>query len=86
MAISTEYLTAAGEIVAAAASVKDAAAALRSRDPAMRVLVVDAIDMRDETPALVLERHSIYLASSNGQCLSLTEQLTEATALILTQD
>jgi Ni,Fe-hydrogenase maturation factor len=86
MAISTEYLTAAGEIVAAAASVKDAAAALRSRDSAMRVLVVDAIDMRDETPALELGQREIYLASSNGHCWSITEQLTEATALILTQD
>jgi hypothetical protein len=85
MAITAEYLSAAGEVVLAAHSVREAAALLRSLDPAMRVLVVDTMDMRDETPAWVTGQRSVYLAGSNGHCWSVTEQLAEATALILTQ-
>jgi Ni,Fe-hydrogenase maturation factor len=86
MAITTEYLKAAGEVVAAAVSVREAAVLLRTRDTAMRVLVVDAVDMRDEAPAWVAGQRRIYLGSSNGHCWSLTEQLADATALILAQD
>ena len=86
MAITPDYLRDAGEVVSAAASVRDAAATWRVRDPAMRVMVVDAIDMRDETPALQLGSRSIYLATSSGLCVSLTQQAELATAMILTQD
>ena len=86
MAITPDYLRDAGEVVSAAASVRDAAATWRVRDPAMRVMVVDAIDMRDETPALQLGSRSIYLATSSGLCVSLTQQPELATAMILTQD
>ena len=86
MAISPDYLRDASEVVAAAASVREAAAAWRARDPAMRVVVVDAMDMRDETPALTLGRRRIFLATSNGHCWSTTGQAAEATALILTED
>ena len=86
MAITPDYLRDAGEVVSAAASVRDAAASWRVRDPAMRVMVVDAIDMRDETPALQLGSRSIYLATSSGLCVSLTQQAELATAMILTQD
>jgi len=48
--------------------------------------VVDALDMRDETPALLLGQRRVYLATSNGHCWHVTEQPLEATALILTQD
>ena len=86
MAITPDYLRDAGEVVSAAASVRDAAATWRVRDPAMRVMVVDAVDMRDETPALQLGSRSIYLATSSGLCVSLTQQAELATAMILTQD
>jgi hypothetical protein len=52
----------------------------------MRVVVVDAMDMRDETPALLLGARKVYLASTNGHCWSVTEKADDATALILTQE
>lgn len=86
MAITAEYLRGVGEVVSAATSIREAAASWRKRDPAMRVVVVDAMDMRDETPALTMGRRRIYLAASNGHCGSLTDQPLNATALILTED
>jgi uncharacterized protein YbjT (DUF2867 family) len=86
MAITPDYLREAGEVVSAAASVREAAATWRARDPVMRVVVVDAMDMRDETPALTLGQRRIFLATSNGHCWTTTQQAAEATALILTQD
>jgi hypothetical protein len=86
MTITPDYLRDAGEVVSAAASVREAAAIWRTRDPAMRVVVVDAMDMRDETPALVLGERRVFLATSNGHCWATTQQVAEATALILTQD
>lgn len=84
--VTTQYLRDASEVIGAAASLRDAAALWRARDPAMRVVLVDAMDMRDETPALVLGARRVYLASSNGHCWSVTDNAADATALILTQD
>jgi hypothetical protein len=86
MAVSTEYLRDASEVIGAAASLRDAAALWRTRDPAMRVVLVDAMDVRDETPALRLGARKVYLASTNGHCWSVTDNADEATALILTQE
>jgi len=86
MAITPDDLRAAADVVTAAASVREAAATWRTRDPALRVMVVDAMDMRDETPALTLGRRRVFLATSNGHCWTITQQPAEATALILTQD
>ena len=85
MAITPDHLTQAGEVVRAASTLREAAAIWRARDPDMRVLVVDAMDMRDETPVLTLGGRSVYLAASNGHCWRVTEQVAEATALILTE-
>ncbi len=86
MALTSDYLREASEVIGAAASLRDAAADWRARDPAMRVLLVDAMDMRDETPTLRLGARNVYLASSNGHCWSVTDKLADATALILTED
>jgi hypothetical protein len=51
----------------------------------MRVVLVDAMDMRDETPALRLGARSVFLASTNGHCWSVTYKADDATALILTE-
>lgn len=85
MAMDAAYLRSASEVIGAASSLRDAAALWRARDPATRVLLVDAMDMRDETPALLLGHRRVYLASTNGHCWSVTQQPAEATALILTQ-
>jgi hypothetical protein len=86
MAMDATYLRSASEVIGAAPSLRDAAAIWRARDPATRVLLVDAMDMRDETPALLLGHRRVYLATSNGHCWSITQQPAEATALILTQE
>ena len=85
MAVSAEYLRHASEVIGAATSLRDAASLWRARDPAMRVVLVDAMDMRDETPALRLGARKVYLASTNGHCWSVTDKAAEATALILTE-
>jgi hypothetical protein len=85
MAITPDDLNQAGEVVRAASTLREAAAIWRARDPDMRVLVVDAMDMRDETPVLTLGARSVYLGASNGHCWRVTGQPAEATALILTE-
>ena len=86
MSVTAEYLRDASQVIGAAASLRDAAALWRARDPAMRVVLVDAMDMRDETPALLLGARKVYLASTNGHCWSVTDKADDADALILTQD
>jgi hypothetical protein len=85
MSVTADYLRDASEVIGAAASLRDAAALWRARDPAMRVVLVDAMDMRDETPALLLGTRKVYLASTNGHCWSVTDKAAEADALILTE-
>ena len=84
--VTADYLRDASLVIGAASSLRDAAALWRARDPAMRVVLVDAMDMRDETPALRLGARSVYLASTNGHCWSVTDKADDATALILTQE
>ena len=86
MALTPDYLRSAGEVIGTAPTLCDAASILRARDPALRVVLVDAMDMRDETPALLLGARRVYLATSNGHCWNVTQEPEEATALILTQD
>ncbi|MDO9199133.1 hypothetical protein [Rhodoferax sp.] len=86
MVMTADYLRNAGEVIGAASSLRDAAAIWRARHPDMRVVLVDAADMRDEIPALMLGSRRVYLATSSGLCMHITQQPEEATALILTQD
>ncbi|MDD2926765.1 hypothetical protein [Rhodoferax sp.] len=86
MAITPDYLRSAGEVIGAASCLRDAAALWRARDPAMRVVVVDAMDMRGETPALSLGKRRVFLATTDGHCWSTTKLAAEASALILTED
>ncbi len=86
MAMTPEYLRTAAEVIGAASTLRDAATLWRARDPATRVVVVDAMDMRDETPALLLGKRRVYLGTSSGHCWSVTQQPEEATALILTEE
>lgn len=86
MAITPDDLHSAGQLLATASTVREAAATWRVAHPEQRVVVVDAMDMRGETAALRCGERSIYLATSTGHCWAITEQPEEATALILTQD
>lgn len=85
MAVTPDYLRAVGEVIAAATSIREAAATWRTRDPAMRVVVVDAMEMRDETPVLSLEHCQVFLATSSGHCWTITQEAAQATALVLTE-
>lgn len=85
MAVTPDYLRDVGAVITAATSVREAAATWRARDPAMRVVVVDALEMRDETPALDLEHGQVFLATSHGHCWMLTQDAAQATALVLSQ-
>lgn len=76
-------LTEALAIADAAASAREAAAALRARYAALRVIVVDAFDMRGETPAAVGARRQLYLGASDGHCWSVTGDPATASGLIV---
>ena len=86
MALTSEQLRTACEVVDAAPTVREAAALWRAHHPEVRAIVVDALDMRGETPALQLGARSVYLAASQGHCWHITAQPEEATVLILTQN
>ena len=78
MAITPDYLRDASDVISVAPTLREAATIWRARDPAMRVVVVDALDMRDETPALCLGSRRVYLATSNGHCWTTTQHAAEA--------
>ncbi len=85
MSISAESLQAFANVLQGAASLREAVAHWRTHDTTTRMVIVDAHDMRDETPALRVGACQVYLASSNGHCWSVTQQHDEASALILSE-
>jgi hypothetical protein len=68
-----------------AASVRDAAALLRARYAPLRVVVVDAFDMREETPAACGARCTLYYGSSDGHCWTVTSDAARAAGFFLTE-
>ncbi len=70
-------------IADAAASVREAAAALRARFVTLRVVVVDALDMRGEAPAAVGAKRRLYFGASDGHCWNVTTDPAQARGLIL---
>jgi len=86
MALTSEHLGTLSDVVGTAPTLRDAVALWRARHPEVRTVVVDALDMRDEEPALTLGGRRVYLATSNGHCWHVTSEPGEATALILTQE
>jgi hypothetical protein len=71
-------------IADAAAGVREAAAALRARFAPLRVVVVDAEEMRDETPAAVGTRCRLYFGASDGHCWTVTTEPAQAAGLFIT--
>ncbi len=86
MALTSQHLRTAGEMVGAATTLREAAERWRALHPEVRTVLVDAFDMRDETPALRLGARNVYMAATNGHCWHVTQQPEDASALILTQD
>ena len=73
----------ASRVADAAATVRDAATALRQQLAPLRVVVVDALDMRAETPIAQGERRWLYLAASDGHCWTVTHDPAQAAGLYL---
>jgi hypothetical protein len=76
-------LAEAAVIADGAATVREAAAALRTRFAPLRVVVVDAFDMRSETPAVAGARRALYLGASDGHCWSVTADAAQAAGLFV---
>jgi hypothetical protein len=70
-------------IAESADTVREAAAALRVAHRRLRVVVVDAFDMRGETPAAIGERRSLYLGASDGHCWTVTTDPAQVAALFV---
>lgn len=69
-----ESLPEALALAEAAATVREAAAALRTRYAPLRVVVVDAFDMRGETPLASGPRRVLWGAASDGHCWQVTAE------------
>ena len=67
----------------AAPSARAAAALLRESAAPLRVVVVDAFDMRGEMPAAVGQRRQLWWGASDGHCWSVTAQAAQAAGLFL---
>ena len=78
-------LTEALVIADAASSVREAAAALRTRFANLRVVVVDAFDMRGETPAAVGTKRQLYLGASDGHCWTVTRDVGQACGFFIAE-
>lgn len=85
MALTPDQLEEARALLGAAPTVRAAAASLREQLPSLRALVVDPLDMRDETPSTQVGRRSLYLMSTDGHCWAVTRDLAAAGALVLTE-
>jgi len=86
MAITPDQLQEAGRILGASITVRAAAAIIRERFAPLHALVLDAFDMRTESPALQVESRALYLMATDGHCWSVTGQPERASAFVLTQD
>jgi hypothetical protein len=84
MKMDAQTTTEALALADAAASVRDAAQALRQRFAPLRVVVVDAFEMRGETPAAVGSRCTLYYGASDGHCWTVTSDPAQAAGFFVT--
>ncbi len=70
-------------IAESAASLREAAAALRLRLAPLKVVVVDAMDMRGESPAAAGARRMLFLGASDGHCWTMTADPARAAGLFV---
>lgn len=78
-----DSLALALDLAERADTVREAAAALRQRFAPLRVVVVDALDMRDETPAAAGARTRLYYGASDGHCWTVTAEPALAAGLFI---
>lgn len=84
MAAAPLDITSALALADTAATVREAAAALRERFAPMRVVVVDAFDMRGEPPAAQGTRRTLYYGASDGHCWQVTSDPAAAAGFFIT--
>jgi hypothetical protein len=63
--------------------VREAAAALRARFASLRVVVVDAFDMRGEPLAAQGTRRQLHYGASDGHCWTVTADAAQAAGLFV---
>jgi hypothetical protein len=73
------------ELVEAAPTLREAAARLRSLLPNLKVLTMDAADLKDESPVASGATRALYLAASDGHCWRLTADPGEAAAIFVAE-
>lgn len=83
--MEAHVVTEALALAEAAASVREAAQALREHYSLLRVVVVDAFDMRDETPAATGATRKLYYGASDGHCWQVTNDPAQAAGFFLTE-
>ena len=85
MALTAQQLQDIAGILSQAESVRAAAAHIRQQLAPLQTLVMDAFDMRRETPVLEVTGRSVYLMATDGHCWTVTPDPAQARALVLTQ-
>ena len=80
---SADELAEALRLAETASSAREAAALLRRHFASLRVIVVDAFDMRSEVPAAQGAQRRLYLGASDGHCWSVTTDPSHVAGLIL---
>lgn len=85
MPLTPQHLQDIAGILAQAETVREAAARIRQQLAPLQTLVMDAFDMRRETPAIEVTGRSVYLMATDGHCWTVTPDPAQARALVLTQ-
>lgn len=83
MGLSADDMSVLSGLGNAAPDVATLAAAARARWNGLRVTVVDAVDVRGETPVLETASARVFLLGSDGHCWSMTTDPAAATGLML---
>lgn len=83
MGLSADDMSALSGLGDAAPDVAALAATARARWNGLRVTVVDAVDVRGETPVLETASARVFLLGSDGHCWSMTTDPAAATGLML---
>jgi len=85
MALTADDLTTLATLAGEAPNARAAAAAIRSKLPGLHASVVDAFDLRGESPVLQAGALSLYLMSCDGHCWSVTGDPAQAGAVVVTE-
>jgi hypothetical protein len=83
--VAADLASQALAVAEAAGTVREAAQALRERFAPLRVVVVDAFDMRDEHPAAQGERRLLFYGASDGHCWQVTADATQAAGFFIAE-